>query len=243
MIRSMVLLLLLSGCTTNKVHVFNNSLNDAELADLSREIAALGLSPQLRTLDVPVGITGPTIVMPRVVRDQATIHALEDVLNRHGLSGVRIESHAIHNHSYTDNNIGLYLTNRVIAQQRQAEIRNIDLNIENLSRVYMSECKNIDAELSLSADGLAMLEIYEWNEQSGGDESVFMAGSWQADGSQLSLVFDQADSLTFTIAESQTSTHQGATRGIDLLRTSLATDHACSRCNFRYIEQVVVRAR
>ncbi|MEX0741102.1 MAG: hypothetical protein WD071_17345 [Pseudohongiella sp.] len=238
MVRSMLLLLLLAGCTTHKIHVFNNSLSDAELADLSRAIAELGLRPQLRDLDVPVGITGPTIVMPRVVRDQASIDELEAVLNRHGLSNVRVESHSVHNHSYTDGNIGLYLTNREIARQRQAEVRRVDLNIENLSRVYMSECESIDAELNLTADGLAILEIYEWDEATSSDKSVFIAGSWHAEDSRLTLALEQTDTLTFTVAESQTRTSSGDTRGIDLLRTSPATEQTHSRCNFRYIEQV-----
>ncbi len=239
MIRSMLLLLLLAGCAANKVHVFNNSLTESELRALAGDIAGLGLSPQLRDLEVPVGITHPTIVMPRVVRDQATIHALEDVLQRHGLTDVHVESHSVHNHSYTDDNIGLYLTSREIATRRQAEVRSVDLNIEKLARVYMSECESIDAELSLSANGLAMLEIYEWDDAAGSDTSVFLAGNWQTEGTQLSVAFDHGDSLTFTIAESQTRTTQGDTRGIDLLRTSAASGQAYSRCNFRYIEQVL----
>lgn len=238
MVRSILFLLLLVGCTGNKVHVFNNSLSDAELAALVRDLSALGLSPQLRTLDVPVGISGPTIVMPRVVRDQATIHALEDMLNRHGLTGVQVESHAVHNHSYTDENIGLYLTSRDIARQRQATVRRVDLDTRNLSRVYMSECESIDAELTLSTDGLALLEIYQWDGKADSDPSRFIAGTWRADDRQLSLTLDQPDDLIFTIAESQTSSARGDTRGIDLLRTSVATGQAYSRCNFRYIEQL-----
>lgn len=241
MIRSILLLLLLASCTANKVHVFNNSLSDTELAELNRDLVALGLSPQVRTLDVPVGITGPTIVMPRIVRDQATIHALEDVLDRHGLTGVRIESHAVHNHSYTDENIGLYITSRDIARQRQAVVRSVDLNIGNLARVYMSECESIDAELNLSADGLAVLEVYQWDGKAASEPSRFIAGNWQASDMQLSLALDQSDNLTFSIVESQTSTGRGDTRGIDLMRTSAPTDQAYSRCNFRYIEQVLQR--
>lgn len=240
MVRSMLLLLLLVSCTTNKVHVFNNSLSEAELTALTQDLVAQGLSPRVRELDVPVGITGPTIVMPRVVRDQAAIHAVEDVLNRHGITGVQVESHAVHNHSYTDDNMGLYLTSREIARERQATVRRVDLEVENLARVYMSECESIDAELNLSANGLAVLEIYQWDGKSASDDSRFIAGNWQAEGLQLSLTLDQADQLTFAIAESQTtSTTQGDTRGIDLLRTSVATEQAYSRCNFRYIEQVL----
>lgn len=239
MVRSILLVLLLVSCTTGKVHVFNNSLSEAELTALSRDLAALGMSPRLRALDVPVGITGPTIVMPRVVRDQASIHAIEDVLAQHGITDVRIESHALHNHSYTEDNIGLYLTSRDIARERQAAIRRVDLDVDNLARVYMSECESIDAELNLSADGLALLEIYQWDGKVTGAPSRFIAGNWQANGMQLSLTLDQDDDLIFTIAESQTSTDRGATRGIDLMRSSAATDAAHSRCNFRYIEQVL----
>jgi len=135
-------------------------------------------------------------------------------------------------HFYSAENVGLYLVNPDYEKPSAPAIEKTDPD-SLLSQLYYSDCDSMEAQLSLFPEGVAVFEIFEWNERTNRESKNTLDGEWHASEAAISIeVFDHGV-IDYNFTEFSGRDDYGRFRGIDLTNTRNNT--TIESCNFRYI--------
>ena len=229
------LVLLLNSCSSRQdIHIYSKGITYEEISRLVEIIEKAGFNANPNTLDVPPSITSTSIMYPPIVEDFTSIEVLADLLSRNGYLEVALRADSQEGHSYTTRNMGLYLVDpNFVEEEQDKEVDNASSSI-NLSKVYLSNCAELEADISLYSQGVAILNIYDWVEGEDNKTIGMIEGEWSATDSKLFLNLSSVGNYEYEIAEFTGRDDYGRYYGIELLNTLSETE--LPHCNFVYIE-------
>lgn len=225
--------LLFSCATQHELHVFNQGFTETEVEELVLLLESSGFNPQINTLPVPREIRRSSIIYPPIVQNIEDIELLQRILSDVGYGEVQLNYETVGEHYYTTENIGLYLVNPQYRETEQTPPQGQEETGIRLSHVYYSECDSLEGELSLFPEGVAILEVFDWNERTNRERSQQFDGEWDNSENELAVTLFDGDALTFAIDEFRGSDSYGRFYGINL--KSRATQAIVGSCDFRFI--------
>ena len=120
------------------------------------------------------------------------------------------------NHSYTRNNIGIYLKPyNAIATNSKSSILT--------QKIFQSDCTNSDGELQFMENGQFTLQLMTWNHTDDSEVENRYQGTWEKhdvnDQNEVLLRFDSY-SIILTVQSFITRYSNGTVSGINLLNTN-----------------------
>lgn len=227
-------LALLASCASRQqVHVFNEGYSDGDIAAVLTALRDSGFEPRRNELEVPEGIRTSSIIYPPIVQEFETVALLQDTLARLGHESVELIYETRSEHFYSTENIGLYLVNPDY-DPPEAQAESPDRNEGPiLSRIYYSNCDEVDAELSLLGQDTAILEIVEWNENTDRERATLFDGQWSRTESTVEFELFDGGRILFEYNEFDGRDDYGRFYGIDLISTANSSD--LTSCDFRFI--------
>ncbi|MEX1198252.1 MAG: hypothetical protein WEB57_10370 [Pseudohongiellaceae bacterium] len=234
---------LLGACQApTRVHLFTDIMDEASVESLKGDIRSAGMAASVSSAEIPQGLRHPTIVVPTIVRSQSHIRELQRVMGEAGYQDVRVELYSPGTHSFTPDNIGLYVTDLEAAESRvERGTENLAAPDSSLSRVYFSDCPATDAELNLYENGAVMLEVFNWDESEKREYSTFTGGDWNNEESVVVINLEDSDSLRYTVHRFEREDQSGTYRGIELLGKEEANGYQA--CDFHFTSRVPARRR
>ena len=220
------------GCATrHEVHIFNQGYSSAKVSQVTAALDDAGFKTKPNHLAVPDQITRTSIIYPPIVQDFTGIDSVKDALSGIGFSQIELIHETQGEHYYSSENIGLYLVKPGYVPQSDFEDK-VDSK-QNLSRIYYSNCGDLEAQLNLYPAGAAMLELYDWNERTDREITIVVDGEWNAAETELVFGLFDGGEIIYSISEFEGRDNYGRFVGIDLDVLKNTTDQ--QSCNFRYI--------
>lgn|GEM_PF-3457611 len=104
----LVFLLLLSACSTTKVHLFAQGIETSELSQISKTLLEQGFRVNLVELQPP-DLPNATMIYSPALPNISDIDRIRDSLSELGYNDIDLIAVSNDNQSYTGRNIGLYL--------------------------------------------------------------------------------------------------------------------------------------
>lgn len=192
-------LAMIFGCASSRplsihpvnVHLVTGSMTEIQIQELARSARRQGGIVRLSAIDQGESIERPTIVIPFVLSDGSIIRELQNGFSNLGYERVDIQYQPLGKHSYTTNNIGVYLPSLTTNHR--------STYIQDLAQTYASECPNFDAELTLFNHGEARFEIYDISESGVESISHSLKGRWESANERLRIELVTAEPLSFTV--------------------------------------------
>lgn len=247
MVKSLVfinLLFLVSCASRTEVHIFSLGIEESRLSKLSKLLEDSGFSPRPNTLPVPPSIVRHTVIFPALIQDFATIELVEVAMEQAGYANANLIREAKANHSYSTNNIGVYLVNREFLRSGRAQ--NEDpfalggSGAAALSFNYFSECAEgleSQSELNLYPGGAVVLEEFVWNETTNEEQSILHDGEWISDSSVVEVNLFGEGEVRFHVKEHTGSDWLGPFEGTTLVSTySTLSFESCDYTHLRHLE-------
>ena len=204
-------LMLLAGCQSPQVHLFNRHLSAEQSAELQRAMERQGYEVQLNALPLPDDIQASTLMFSPMLRNYDDVTRLIGLLETGGypIAGANILSN--NNHSYTGDNIGVYLL--PAGAERPASHGTIAL----VNEFSGKGCHRGDASLQLQANGRYRFELSVWDEQQQDYINKAHRGRWKKQENRLLIHTHDGKHLTFAIVDGARQTPEGKIRTLNLL--------------------------
>lgn len=224
---------LLSSCVSPvEVYIYSRGISDDEVERVANQLAIEGFEVKPSSIEIPEAITSNSIIYSPIILDLSDINLTRSVLTSMGYVNVSLVQGSEANHFYSKNNFGLYLINPNFIQNDNQELSIAENNLSGLSHSYYSDCQEIESQISLYNGGAAVLEIYNWDESRGRENSLTVSGEWVIDKEQIALdLFDQG-TMEFQFEEFSGRDTYGRYKGINL--NIEMNDTSFSNCNYKY---------
>lgn len=232
----------LVACTSKvEVHLYSQAIPQKDLDEVARILSNEGFRVTQNSIDIPKDINSHTLIAPALVVDYSTIESVQTTLAILGYKNLDIINQAVKtigNHFYTINHLGLYLVNpdqpdRPIPEPLSQE----ELEKVNLSHLYYSRpspgCLETEAELSLFAAGVGIIEIFEWNDDNSLKEEIYLDGEWIHSDAILTLHLFDIGNIKFEIEEFEENNSSVQLRGIKL--NIIKNETNLNPCNYQYV--------
>ncbi len=241
-----IVFLLLIGCTTQtEVHIFSLGIGDEEILLLSSLLEDSGFSARPNTLPVPPSVVRHTVIFPALVQDFATIELVEAAMQQAGYPNARLIRETQANHSYSTNNIGVYLVNREYRHIQAAAIEDPfalgGASATALTYNYFSECaqgSESQSELNLYPGGVALLEEFVWDEANNEELSIVHEGEWSSDSSTVDVRLFGNGEIAFSIKEHTGSDWFGPFEATTLVSIGSTLEfESCDYTHLRHLDQ------
>lgn len=230
-----------SGCASpTKVHIFSVGINQKQIESLSNLLEVKGYKVIPNQLPVPASIVRDTVIFPAIVKDFATVQIVESAMHDAGFRDIRLIRESEANHSYSTNNIGVYLIN-------PASKSPLDSIIEDpyslggsegteLTYNYFSECPEgsiAQSELNLYPGGAAILEEFIWDERKGQEKVVSHDGEWLSDSRSVRVDYYEEGEQHFSISNHEGSNRFGPFKGLTLI--NIFSSISVESCNYTHL--------
>jgi len=238
--------LILNACASGpKVHIFSLGVAPEEISMLADTLESQGYDAQPNSLPVPPTMVKNTLIVPAIVQDFATIEAIESAIVSTGFDEAFLVLESDSNHSYSTNNIGIYLVNPENDYvSPTTEYDPYALGVEEsvpLAFNYFSECakgSQAQSELNLYPAGVAILEEFIWDEVNGVEVSKLNDGQWQAGSTTVDVEIFDAGIIQFQIHQYEGSNWLGPYEAITLVNQQSTLDsESCDYTYLRYTQQ------
>lgn len=235
---------LLAGCASHtRIHVFSLGVEDSEIAHLSDLLEDAGFDVQPNSLPVPPGFIRHTVIFPAIVQDFATVELIESTMAQAGYPNARLILESEANHSYSTENIGVYLVNPDFEGTAASLIKDPyslgDEDASSLTYNYFSECpegSETQSELNLYPQGVAILEEFIWDDANDKEISVIHDGEWATNSSSVMIdLFDNGE-LRFSIKEHTGSDWFGPYKALTLVNQYSTMD--IERCDYTHLDHL-----
>ena len=84
-----------------------------------------------------------------------------------------------------------------------------------LSGIYYSDCGDLESELSLFAQGVGIVEVFEWDDRANEERSTTFDGEWTATDSIVALNLFDIGKIEFEASELKDGITTGVTPELD----------------------------
>ena len=220
------------GCASKypvTVHLITESMTEPQIRELSTRARRRGGIVQLSAIDQSEPIERPTIVIPHLLADGSIISALQRGFFNLGYEHVDIRYQTLGTHSYTSNDIGVYLPRLTVNDRANY--------IANLAQTYASECPHFDAELVLFNDGEVLIEVYDIQESGVEFIAQSLKGTWQSTNETLRIELISSEVLSFNVHRVRRENSGRLDLGIILQGQDIQS--ILSGCNFHSIGYIL----
>lgn len=186
----LIVLFLLTACSTTKVHLFTQGVEAGELDGIAATLENQGFRVRL------VELQPPELRNAAIIYSPAHPH-IEDVENigatlfELGYKDIDLIAVGRDNQSYTGRNVGLYLGEPSINQK-------VEQSGQHFPTEFAGHCHSTDAYLMLYTNGNFDLNIISWDE-SDKEHSNKMSGQWKERGDILEVFVDKFAATEFQI--------------------------------------------
>jgi hypothetical protein len=142
--------LIITACSSTKVHLYTHYLSDAQVAAISSKLEASHFEVQTNTLSFPQTVEESTLIYSPLIRDKSSIERLTQALAELGWNVSSVQPFVKGNHWYKQDSVGLLLLPEGIKQQ--GEIASQDLAHEYVSRNCDTSELNSGVKIQLNRD-------------------------------------------------------------------------------------------
>ena len=216
--------LLLGGCQSPQVHLFNRHLSAEESTALHQTLEQQGFDVHLNALPLPDDMQQSTLMFSPMLKNYGDVTRLIELLESSGfpIAGANILSN--NNHSYTGDNIGVYLLPPGAIRQAP------DNAIALINEFSGKSCDSGDASLQLRANGHYRFELSVWDEQQQDYRSQTRQGVWRQQDELLLMESQDGRIQAFAIVEGTRQLPEGRLRTLNLL--ARPSNSGMDGCNF-----------
>jgi hypothetical protein len=221
------MLLLLSACSTTKVHLYTRYLSDNEIEVVTKKLQGLGFGVITNSLVFPENIEQSTLVYSPFVEGEETINILVASLQENGWPIANVEAIFTGNHYYTKNSLGLLLLPEGVK-------RNDQVHRQDIVNEYQSKDCNASIKLTLNSD--ASYQFLYLNEQASAqkNQQEQLRGRWQITSYPYIELVSSKKSRRFYY-EIQTAITTDQVGKISFIELKPIDDHySLPQCSFHY---------
>ena len=218
-----LLLALISSCSSTQVHLFTEGSTEEELARLDEVLSQAGYQILRNSLPVPKGVVTPTIIYSPMHGNLSQIERLRDLLYTQGIE-LDLEPVSRGNHFYTGINVGLYP--KAFNPGRKSELSVLGLEL-------FGECPEVDATLVLNEDLTYTAEFIGWDDSKQVETKQDVKGHWWQSDQTVYLVL-ASKKLPFGLSRFQDRSDYALIEGIRL--DNVEESDLINRCDFVYTE-------
>ncbi|PCK30818.1 hypothetical protein [Pseudoalteromonas piscicida] len=111
-----IVALLLSGCSTPTLHIFESGLDDGTRAKLVQALAKRDIHYRFTELPVPQEYENARLNIPPMTSGDDWLRDIEYAVKEIGFNRLTVSEFNMERHRYTPNNAGLYLVQNRVAQ-------------------------------------------------------------------------------------------------------------------------------
>ena len=168
----------LSGCSSQpKVNFFAKHITKAEADKINATLTASDFDIYTSIVEFPASIESNTIVYTPNKYANEHIELLISLLKTLGYDIQSVNLLASDNHSFTANNIGLYLLpDNFVPDLAKSEVKEHTMQLAN--EYGSAQCASF---LDLKEDNRFVFEVNIWQEQQQDYQSHYIKGTWQSD--------------------------------------------------------------
>ncbi len=174
----LITILALCSCANKPtVNVFSKHLTQAKQQELAQTLSAADFNVQESKVDFPNSIQVNTLVYAPSNQANNHINALIAKVKSLGYDIQSVNLLASDNHSFTANNIGLYLLpDNYVPDLPKSEAQTQTIQLAN--EYGSAQCASF---LDLKEDNRFVFEVNIWQEQQQDYQSHYIRGTWQSD--------------------------------------------------------------
>ena len=160
--------LVISACSSTKVHLYTRYLSASESSEISKNLAALGFDIIANNLAFPESVEQSTLLYSPLIQGRESVNLLITSLEDSGWLIPSVQPIFAGNHYYTKNSLGLLLLPEGAKQNDQ-------VHRQDLINEYESTACNASITLKLNSDASYQF-LYPDKEASQEEQ---LQGSWQ----------------------------------------------------------------
>ncbi|MFK7862980.1 MAG: hypothetical protein AB8B95_02020 [Pseudohongiellaceae bacterium] len=235
---------ILASCASKpRIHIFSLGIEEDELDSLSQRLDEAGFDARANTLPVPPTFVEHTVIFPAITQDFTKIELITSALAEAGYDSPRLILESEANHSYSTDNIGVYLLNpdfRVNASSLITDPYSLGGEEANpLSYNYFSECpqgSESQSELNLYPAGTAIVEEFVWDEKTNNEISLIHDGEWDSDSKSVEVNLYRKGKLRYTIRRHSGSDWFGPFEALTLENNYSTVSFEA--CNYTYLNHL-----
>ncbi len=167
-----IVIWLISACSTTKVHLYTRYLSEAETNEVTKNLQRLGFDVIPNTLMFPKTVEQSTLLYSPFVEGEDTVDNLIASMQESGWFIANIQAISAGNHYYTNNSLGLLLLPEGAKRDEQ-------VHRQDMFNDYLSKDCNVELRLTLNSD--ASYQFSYLNEQASrlSNEQEQWQGHWQ----------------------------------------------------------------
>lgn len=240
---SISLILVLSvGCASRtQVHIFSRGVEDNKIIQLSNLLEEKGFDARPNLLPVPANFFRHTVIFPAIVQDFAMVELIESAMDEAGYPRANLVLEQQSNHSYSTDNIGIYLVNPDFEGSYASLVGDPyslgDGEAAPFTYNYFSECpkgSEAQSELNLYPSGVAILEQFIWDEADNQERNIVYDGEWASNPPLVEIDFFDEGILNLSIKEHTGSNHFGPFEALTLVAQD--STMKIERCDYTYLD-------
>lgn len=238
---SLILVLLVGCATQTQIHIFSLGVEDNKIAQLVSLLEEGGFDVRPNSLPVPPNIVSHTVIFPAIVQDFAMVELIESAMTEAGYPKTQLVLESQSNHSYSTDNIGIYLVNPDFEGTYASLVGDPyslgDDEDASLTYNYFSECpkgSEAQSELNLYPSGVALLEEFIWDEGGNQEINKVYDGEWVSNSTHVEIDFFENGELNLSITEHTGSNHFGPFEALTLVAQD--STMKIERCDYTYLD-------
>ena len=235
LVLSSLCLLVCSCASQTQVHVFTTHLNEEQATKVINQLNQHNFKVHENKLAFPESINSNALVYTPSTNENNRISELVSIINNLGYN--LASTHLIFegNHSFTMNNVGLYLLPEGVVKPAK------NYTIQLLNEYGSTTCEHA-TNLYLKEGNQFKIEINQWDEKNQQYHEMNIVGKWTMNDTDTLLLTNENWSfpLAFFRQESIKNTKHGPRQVVSLLPTSEQVDKAQSAVNCTYTISVVI---
>jgi len=160
------ILVLLSGCTNTKVHLYTKYLSEEETYKITKELEKNKFTVIANTLSIPENVNGSTVIYAPFSVNMDHVSVALDTLSKLGWTGIQSENFVKGNHWYKKNNFGLILIPEGLVKTE------LKLNDELSLRYVGTDCETY-VEIELHSNNTYTVKYKD------GSKVIAKKGAWK----------------------------------------------------------------
>jgi len=161
--------MILSGCSTAKVHLYSRYMSEQEVTAVSEQLIALDYEVEVNTLSFPDEVTQSTLLYSPFMEGKSGVDDLLTAMNDLGWKISTVQPLFAGNHYYTKNSAGLLLL-------PEGGMKSDKVKLQDLQTSYQANDCNQTIVLQLKQGGHYQL-VYEDNTQT--SKPNHLTGTWR----------------------------------------------------------------
>lgn len=218
---AIIVLFLLSACSTTRIHVFTQGLEPTELNRISEMLKEQGFRIHLVDLQPPDFANAAMIYSPANPQID-DLEKIRDLLFKIGYKDVDLIAVSKDNQSYTGRNVGLYLGELDATQK-------VEPPGQQMPTEFAGHCQSTDAYLKLYTNGNFDLDIISWDEFEK-EHTNKLSGRWEERGGILEFFADGSTVSEFQLESFVRTDKQNLYKKTQL--TSIESTPELTGCQF-----------